>query len=340
MIISDIIEQATKIFGQCSTEKLFEHIQMAVILLQNKCPMWDANQGEISLCASENMVTLPRFVGTPVGVAVNGVPAIARDKLYIYHANGAGPCLSFATGNYWTDYGNRPVLREIPRTNPSRLIAIMQLATDANKSFRVFGQDPAGKELYTLKSDGTTEPGILLPMNFNPAIANPTLVGWIDYIVRERTNGFVQLWAVGSNPDRIDLQANDSYLLGDYAPDETQPTYRRIQLPCKAAVRMRYRRANLPFNNLNDYVPLNNKLALIKAMQAVREHLNNNSVEALKFEMDAKRLADDEQEMRNAPTHPGIQINVLDGTHNEQLYNFGTDLGYGGYGGWGGGGYN
>lgn len=311
-------------FGNCDLDVLYAWTTEAVELLSNKAPAWDANTAEMTICACNNIITLPRNVETPLGVAVNDVPALARDKWYIYHANGTGPRQFNATW-YWDDSGERPIIREFP--GDCKLMAVPQYGTDDGKAFRVFGKDIHDRPIYTLNADGTTTEGFLLIMNSKQPMITDQPIKWIDRIVREATNGYVKLFAINPHAFQDNQVLPESFLLGDYEPNETQPNYRRIRIQCKSRARMRYRRAYRAITCMNDFIPLNNKLALVMAMKAVKFYRNNHEAEAQGFEATAVRFCNEEQETRNAQSSTGPQINVRDGAHNTTLYGMG--------GGWG-----
>ena len=332
MIVADIIAAAGDATGLCDPLLIFPKITEAIDLLKTKSVAWDAMTAEMTICACNGIVTLPRNVLTPLGVATNGVPGIARDKWYIYHVNGSGPqgC-QYGNAWYWDDKGERPTIREFDG-HICNLLAIPQMATDNNAVIRIFGTDAFDRPIYTLNPDGSTTEGFLLAVNHNMPVITPQPIKWIQRIVKQPTNGFVQLKAV-------DPITGETFLLGDYEPGETEPNYRRIRVQCKSQIRMRYRRSTYAVANLNDFIPLNSRNAMIMALRAMKYYNLNKYDDGQKAETLAVRWLNEEQDTRNAQSGIGPQINVRDGVHNETLYGFGVEQ-YGPGWGQGDGGWN
>lgn len=332
--MADLLPDARNEFGNCSLELLFSQTTDAINLLRTKSPAWDAMTAEMTICACNNIITLPRVVGNVMGCSVNDVPAIPRDAWYIYHINGTGPRV-FSTPWYWDDSTpqGRPTIREFPFN--CKLMAVPQYATDDGKCFRVFGTDYHDRPIFTLNADGTTSEGFLLTMNATQPMITQQPIKWIQRIVREKTNGYVKLYAINT----VD---QEMYLLGDYEPNETQPSYRRIRVQCKSRVRIRYKLAKFEIVCVNDFIPLDNKFSVVMAMQAIKFYRNKQYDQAAIAEATATRLCNEEQETRNVQSGIGPQVNVRDGAHNATLYagvNGALEPGWGpGYGGAPGGG--
>lgn len=302
MIFSDVYVQARAVFGNCDFPTVCAKTSDAINLLRTKAPGWDAMMAEMTICNCQGTVTLPRDVETPVALATNGIPSIARDKNYIYHINGTGPRQCFwASPRYWDDCGEAPTFRDI--LTPSVVIAEPVSASDNGKSFIIFGTDAFNAPLRTINADGTSSDGLLLPMNASPAIASPIPVLRISRIVKSVTNQFVNLWSV-------DPATNQRTLLGAYAPDETEPNYRRIRVQCKSSVRFRYRRRFWGVTNLNDFIPLDSKIALVLACKAIKAYENDQPAQAEAYEQQATRLCNEEQRTRNAQSGIGPQVDV------------------------------
>jgi hypothetical protein len=87
-------------------------------------------------------------------------------------------------------------------------------------------------------------------------------------------------------------------------PDETLPQYRRIQLnrSCNWA-RIAYLKTNPRFTSVYDHVPLNSRLALLQALQAVRAYKDVTRIaEAHSYEADAMRIELEAQMKKEALT--------------------------------------
>ena len=95
-----------------------------------------------------------------------------------------------------------------------------------------------------------------------------------------------------------------STLIGWYYPDETEPQYRRIRVSASRSVTMRYRRKNLDLTSENDYIPLENPLAVIQAARSVAYRYRGMIAEAQAAQMDAVNLLEEEQDARNINNSP------------------------------------
>jgi len=313
MIVSDIYEDARDAFGKCDQAMIFRRMGDAINLLANKNPAWNPLIGYLEACVCNECVALPRDVKTPLTVAICDNPAFPRDRWFEFHINGPGPA-GCTSKWFWDDRGEVPIFREI--TTPSRIQAILQTAQDDGKSLRIYGFDANDRELYTIDSSGVATEGILVPMNFASPQATPssTLIKRITRIRRAETANFVQLFA-------IDPATSLSTLIGYYYPDEIEPRYRRIRVKSGTTVKMMYRRNTRDIRTMNDYVPIDSRMAMIIAMKSVREYLHGNNVTAEQLSAQATNLLNDEQGSQEIGSGDLPQINMYATTNaDDRMY--------------------
>ncbi len=95
MFVSEFYAQAKQQFAGCDEPTILARLSDAVKLLSNK-GINDPLLGEIELCVCDGCVTLPRDVGTVLGIDVCGSPSLIQDQWFKYHINGPGTWGRFA----------------------------------------------------------------------------------------------------------------------------------------------------------------------------------------------------------------------------------------------------
>jgi hypothetical protein len=120
-------------------------------------------------------------------------------------------------------------------------------------------------------------------------------------------------------------------LVGHYEPTETDPTYRRIRVPNKTSVMVKYKKANFDIRSQSDWIPIDNSEALRLACRAVKFRLDDKITAARPFEEEASRILSEETEAKR-PSGPRVP-QIVNGVFNPGGED--TLLGYGGCGGYG-----
>jgi len=94
-------------------------------------------------------------------------------------------------------------------------------------------------------------------------VQGPVLVKSIAHIEKPVTDGYVSLYAWDYG------RSNDLTLIGQYHPDEINPSYRRIRIGKKCAwARIAYRISPPTVTSKQDYIPLEHERAIITAVHA------------------------------------------------------------------------
>jgi hypothetical protein len=94
-------------------------------------------------------------------------------------------------------------------------------------------------------------------------VQGPVLVKTVAHIEKPVTDGYVSLYAWDYG------RSNDLTLIGQYHPDETNPSYRRIRIGKKCAwARIAYRLTPPTVASMQDYIPLEHERAIITAVHA------------------------------------------------------------------------
>jgi hypothetical protein len=135
----------------------------------------------------------------------------------------------------------------------------------------------------------------------------------ITRVIKPVTQGYVKLIAFAG------VQGGAGETLGYYAPQETQPQYRRIRVnaACKW-VRIMYRRAEIKLVNDNDLVPFPSKQAMLLLLKSIRLWETNNTDLGQVYENKAFELLLEQQLIQDGPAtfklqvEPGFGLGVTD----------------------------
>jgi len=309
VIVGDIYDQASEIFGPISRSKLFDRITDAIELLTNKSN-WDGLTGTLDVCSvdwakpagcnfqnkASNQFTLPDFVDTVLKVNCGYIPTLPQSKWFEFHLNGPGG----KTDQYsysWMDRGDFPTFRDV--SQPSQLVATLDTASDDNSQVRVFGYDGNGKILSENGQEGITIPAI-----FGNPFPDPSLplVSRVTRIVKPETQGYVGITA-------LDPTSQDGVLLAYMDPKMTEPRYRRIQVnQTSESIRILFRKKTRRVSSMTDLIPLYSKMAVVMAMQAVKLYQTSEFDKAQAAEATALRLLEEEQNARNPQIDYPIEV--------------------------------
>lgn len=308
LLVSDILDDAKKIFRGCDETNIFNKIGDAVELLAQKGEI-DPLVGYVDLCVSGQCVTLPREVETVLAVNLDGHPTRGRNPLFSFHLNGPG---DFATTcRTWTDVGQFPTYRDMHC--PGQLVAFLDNEDDNDSELWVFGYDWENKPLRT-EVNGVWRDGILIPTVLGYALpaVNAPVVARITAIVKDRTIGNVRL-------SSFDNSSSTGTLLGIFEPDETQPLYRRLKLgrSCSDWARIHYRKRTYRIFSTSDRILLHSRLALILSMRAVQSWHDGDLQSAMAYEANATRMLTEKEMSLESPAMIPIQVDDHNSIKND-----------------------
>ena len=292
MFVSDFIADLPQVIGTCTDERAYRILTRAVRLLTESA-LINQSLGDISICVCGNFVTLPREVETVLAVMVDSRATVIRNQWYQWHINGSGdqgctPCgFSDVLGQTY------PVIREPP--GPVKLVARIESTQDVNAELRVFGYRQDGTQVFTSDATGQQREGFLVPTLFGQLRTN----GSVDPIVsvyrvkKGATKAPVTLIAV-------DPTTNQTIsVLGRYQPNETTPSYNRIRVSANNVVRVKFRRKDLEVASPDDWINLDNSLAILTACRAAAKVLEGKHDEGIAAIGIARKLIFDQQSAAN-----------------------------------------
>lgn len=287
MYVEHIIADAQSVLGRCTDDVLFRRITDAV-KLANFQGKFDAALGQMDICTYDSTLTLPADVGTVLAVNTDGYPTLIRDQWFQYHVNGGGSeC--YVPWQYTNEVGMVSTYKDPPC--PSVMVAVVENPQDSNCELRVFGWDSTGKRIYTPDSSGTLQDGFLVPTVYGfPTPQTSYQVQRIDRIKKSKTIGFVQLLALEPTTGSVLTK------IGYYMPWETNPYYRRLHVPDRSWVRIKYRKRDLEVHGCQDWINIENREALLLLLKAIKFRLDNQIDQAKNYEAEGMRLLSNEAE--------------------------------------------
>lgn len=299
-IISDVWTSAKKIFGSCNESALYERLTEGVEVLANTGD-FDPLFRFVDICVEGRCVTLPREVGTPLGINIGGRPTVARDKMFRFHRNGWGDCKTECTWD-WDDYGLACTYRDIG--SPSKLVAWLEHEEDEGIDVRVFGytpqQTPVRSQVNGVWRDGYSLPTIFgwgLPDSGAPTFARITKV----------------VKAVSTGPVRIatfDLGSTTGTAIGVYEADETVPAYRRIKLGRDTNwIRVAYRARLLKLASQEDILPVPSRVGYLMMLRALKAYDEGDVALGTNYEATARRYTVEAQMQQSPPGSMPVQVN-------------------------------
>lgn len=315
MFVSQIIGEAKNVLGKCDDATVYRRISDAVRLANNQAK-FEISLGVMDLCVCDGCATLPADVATVLAVNVDGLPTLVRDQWFQFNANGPG-IQQFVPLRYTDEQGQVSTFRD--PSGPVKFVAEVENPKDSGTSLRVFGWGADGKRIYTVGKDGVLEDGVLVPCIYGFSQPNPDAPAMvrIERVQKAITNGFIKLIAV--NADSLSSHT----LIGYYLPWETTPAYRRLRVPDRSWIRIKYRKKDLEVRGEADWINIENRQALLLLLKSVKYSLDNALDQASAFEAAGMRLLSNEQEALRPPGMDAPQIIFSDGlpaTQEDRLY--------------------
>lgn len=300
--VGDIADDAKRMLANCSNETLFNRLNHVIELLANESD-WDPLIGAVDICTNPDAkcITLPREVETPLSINIGGTPARANNRFFSFHLNGPGDDCNERCDYSWDDKGDYPTIQD--PVQPVQLIAFLENAGDTNIQLWVYGYDDQNRWIRT-EIDGVMHDGFPVPTVYGYAVpdSNQQLVSRIVRVRKDHSKGYVRLTS-------FDIGATTGILIGDYAPDETEPSYRRIYLSRNCGwVRIIYRRRVFKVSSMTDLIPLHSPFSILMALKAIVKMEDDQLDEGEKYLQRAIEFMTKEQLSRNPVFTPEIQV--------------------------------
>lgn len=225
IIVRDVYDVASSIFGPIGRGKLFDKITTAVETLANKAH-WDAGLGYVDLqlgdrtqivnsCGKKGtgLFILPRFVEAPVAIILCKHGIMPRNQWFEFNMNG-GRKANFSDPGTWDHAGETPLCQLIPidadtkKPVPTKFVAIPNNETDDGTEVRIFGFELDGngieREVWRENKRGWLCP-CTTDANDPGAIA-PAFVR-IERITKGESVDYIKLYATSYTPEVPEVPA-------------------------------------------------------------------------------------------------------------------------------------
>lgn len=315
---ASLLSDIKTVLGKCASDELFRRLTDAVRLANNQSKSNDWNVAQMDLCVCDGCVTLPADVATVLAVNNGGFPTIMRDQWFQYHINGTG-ITDYQPWRYTDELG--PVCTYKDPSGPVNLVAVVENSLDSsNVTLRVYGWDENGKRIFTTGPNGVLEDGFLVPTIYGFPAVNPEApaITRIDRISKTVSNGFIKLLAIDPDDSTSHTQ------IGYYQPWETTPSYRRIRVPDRSWIRIKYTRKDIEVRGLGDWINIENREALLLILRSVKLRFDGQVDQARAYEAEGLRLLSNEAESLrpSAITPPQIIVDstTYGQTEGDRLY--------------------
>lgn len=303
--------KSNDILGISNRDQIIDYINRAVEIAAFRAN-WNPYVSTLDICSDgSGCITLPSFVDVVLAANVGGRPATFRNSWYEYHINGLGSnsACGGACGVFWDDKMWSPTFQDPKRW--SLLGAICEDPIDGNGSLELIVQGETMdanynvKQALTIPPTGPSSPGVRVQLLTNYAATDPgvTYFRKITQVTKPITRGYVKL--IAFPPEQL----AQAVTIGYYAPNETNPRFKRMKVSCGCEwVRVKYRRKTIDLVNDYDIVPLASYQAVLDLLKAIRLRETNNIDLAEKYELKAIQLLQDIQTIEDGPNWGPLQI--------------------------------
>lgn len=311
--VADIYPQTRRIFGACDQDTLFEHITNAVEVLSNTGD-FDPLLGYLDICVQKNKcLVLPREVDTVLAVNIGGRPTIGRDQMFRFHFNGPGDCRKSCDYS-WTDRNRVPVYQ--PMAAPSKLVSFVERSEDAGAELWAYGTDASGNQIRTF-INGAWVDGYQVPTLQQLALPDADAPEFmhVSRVRKAQTAGTIRL-------SSYDNTSTTGTLLGLYQWDETEPSYRKIELSqCVDFARIAFRKSVFKVQSMHDVLPLQSRVAILFMLRALKFYDESDLARGERFELNARRYIVEAAEVHQANlTMPPIVNDTPSLTDVEEIF--------------------
>lgn len=299
LTVGQVLDDIKRVLGGVDDETAYARLNDAVEILSTESD-WDPLLGYVDVCVGcDRFATLPREVGTVLAVTINGEPALGHNWLFRFHANGPGT--SFRTvGYHWVE--GRPVATQLdPPADGLRLGATLESADDDGTPLRVFGYDADGNWIRSTEG-GVIVDGVLVPTTYGVVTPTTSIVKRITRVSKPATAGIVKLFTISED-------GQDLTQIAEYAPDELEPSYRRIQVshPC-SWVRVAFKNSSTTLAKAGDLIPLHSRYALVMMCKSLKKFDEDRIEEGEKYRQLSIDFLRKKQLSISVPEGPSIQI--------------------------------
>ncbi len=300
--VGDVLSDVKRVLGGCDDPTAYANLNHAVEILAAESE-WNPLLGYLDVCVGcDRFITLPRQVGTVLTVNIGGSPSMGHDHWFKFHLNGPGITCKESCDYHWYDGLPVATFRDPPSTG-LRLATSLEVSDDAGIPFRVFGYDVDGVWIRS-EEDGNMVDGFLVPTVFGssaPSVTAPA-IRFITRVSKPVTAGIINLHTVDDDDELVTK-------IGEYFPEEKEPTYRRIQLSrgCTWA-RVMFRKNVITLSASDHIIPLHSKYAIVLMVKALKKWDEDRLDEGNAYKAQAVKLLETKQHSDEIPGGPSVQM--------------------------------
>jgi len=291
--------------GSCITAKIDEYINDALERLMES-ERWDSLQVMTRITTCNACFPLPYNVSGVIGASIDGTPANIFNRAYQFMHAGPGDLdLRTRSSSFrdLADMGEYATMFDIPHAYENtvsgatstvelpdglKLCAFCTDAADEGSSFKVMGYKASGEivrdgsvdgeEIMVARWSGGVDGSV--PMVISDSVwdgirLSTNLFGNVTQVVKAETQGYVSLYAVDTDTDRM-------FFLGKYHPRQTIPQFRRYRITNKEAgvsattvlalLKLRY----VPLVEATDVLPIESMQAVKLMVMSISEENKQN----------------------------------------------------------------
>jgi hypothetical protein len=293
--LRDVKGRISRVTGLCSTDqRLLDLINAAQERLM-EAGNWAGAVARYKVCVTSGCVTLPREIEKIEAAAIARKPARMRGAWYEFIEHGPGVVTSADDiGIQMIDRGYACAFDDVLGTN-KKLAVWNERAEASGAVVNLQFYDHAGQWVRTsYQGEFIDGENVLIGAKGTYSYTTRMASAFgLAKVVKPVTNGVIRLYEYSVD--------NDTYKpLGQYAPDEEVPTYKRYFIPSlerlsgedcdSVAIEMLAKLRAIPAVSDDDFLFIHSAEALRLMAQAIRKEEQNLFADALAYEEKAKLL--------------------------------------------------
>lgn len=320
------------ISGVCSdTVQFADYVNRATRRLIKR-GAWFGTEVSMRICTEGCDVVFPRHVGTVLGLRLcNSDYMQIRNSWWSILSpgniggwnnalNGSGFGYGIVSGGYspaGIDGSTVPIFNQISGNTGKYIQYHVVKAQDVGKTVTLYGKKYGNQPLQT-QASGAWQNGITITAVRPSVPSATTLVTQITSVIREPTQGMAYLY-------EVDPVTSKKRMLAVYEPNETNPSYRHMQIPAltctpystdeydvktwqmEALVKLQY----IPVEDENDFLLISDFDALAMAIQSIKFDEANDPENAEKYMLKAIRELNFELRDKSPADQLSVRVNVM-----------------------------
>lgn len=313
--VADVYSDVSRVLGTKDSATIYSRLNDIVEILSTESD-WDPTRGYIDVnVGCDGTITMPDEVDVVLAVNVGGRPTEMHDFWFMFHLNGPGEFFGEQDYNWSWTWGNGQgpsqhtydglsvCVFNDPICTGVSVVCQLESAADNGTPVRVFGYDTNNQWIRSIEN-GLPVDGFLVPTIYgNPQInPNAPQIRTITRVSKQgtTTKGYIGLWAV---------TATGTYQMGNYAPTELEPKYRRIKLSRRCAcARVAFKRRTKTLSQPTDLIFLHSRYAIITMAKSLKKLDDDRIQEAEMYQQKAVNFLIKKQKSVSVPSGPSIQI--------------------------------